>query len=449
MRVGVGLSLALCLAGCAKKEPVPVAPPPVADGQPPPDVQRVDPGPRPLLLWEVEKDGAVSHLLGTCHLPIPLDHALPEPHRPALTQARLLYTELDGAEMQGTEALGLLWSEDSLRSKIGDEAWTALVRSVRSVLPAPTLEHFPAWAVWGVVELLDADEMAQLQSQAAQGQPIEAPTPILDTAVQLAGEAAGVEHRPLETAQMQVDLLSDFEAEFVTVLQQRASPDTAEGVRGETLDMRRACTDADADAILQITEASADEPMMGALLEKRNVAWMEVLRPELPQGGVLVAAGAGHMVGPKGLVSLLQADGYRVRALEGPGSSWTPPASEVLAANSVSVAEPVDPALVEGWAAQLTPGLTPALCSAQGPVAQCFLPEGADCEQRIADDLFQCIDQYAPDLPPLDQPLPQELGMALGGCASGGLILESMVRGTIGDAPICQQIKAGMEAVSK
>jgi uncharacterized protein YbaP (TraB family) len=50
-----------------------------------------------------------------------------------------------------------------------------------------------------------------------------------------------------------------------------------------------------------------------ALFVRRNAAWMEVLTHELAGSGVdFVAVGAGHLLGPDGLVRQLQARGYTV-----------------------------------------------------------------------------------------------------------------------------------------
>lgn len=53
-----------------------------------------------------------------------------------------------------------------------------------------------------------------------------------------------------------------------------------------------------------------DLPMEGVAL--RNLAWLEVLAPEMEKGGVFVGVGVGHFHGPNGLIKLLRARGFNV-----------------------------------------------------------------------------------------------------------------------------------------
>ena len=48
------------------------------------------------------------------------------------------------------------------------------------------------------------------------------------------------------------------------------------------------------------------------LLDKRNINWVAQLKTTMPKQPVFVAVGAGHLVGNKGLINLLQNAGYTV-----------------------------------------------------------------------------------------------------------------------------------------
>jgi hypothetical protein len=52
------------------------------------------------------------------------------------------------------------------------------------------------------------------------------------------------------------------------------------------------------------------------LLDKRNANWVAKLKEVMQNESVFIAVGAGHLVGEKGLISLLRKAGYTVRALE-------------------------------------------------------------------------------------------------------------------------------------
>ena len=56
-----------------------------------------------------------------------------------------------------------------------------------------------------------------------------------------------------------------------------------------------------------MTEAEA-----AVLMENRNERWMEQLKSILPKKATFIVVGAGHLPGEKGLLSLLQEEGYEV-----------------------------------------------------------------------------------------------------------------------------------------
>ncbi len=52
------------------------------------------------------------------------------------------------------------------------------------------------------------------------------------------------------------------------------------------------------------------------LLDKRNANWVLQLKKIMPAQPVFIAVGAGHLVGDKGLITLLRKEGYTVRPLK-------------------------------------------------------------------------------------------------------------------------------------
>jgi uncharacterized protein len=52
--------------------------------------------------------------------------------------------------------------------------------------------------------------------------------------------------------------------------------------------------------------------MEKALLTGRNRAWMKVILPAAAGHQIVVAAGAAHLSGPDGVLTLLAADGWRM-----------------------------------------------------------------------------------------------------------------------------------------
>jgi uncharacterized protein YbaP (TraB family) len=73
------------------------------------------------------------------------------------------------------------------------------------------------------------------------------------------------------------------------------------------------------EAALEQLVHHAEDPAMRAfnraLFDGRNARWMEVLTPELEEGGVLIAVGVGHLLGRGGLIARLRAAGHGVERL--------------------------------------------------------------------------------------------------------------------------------------
>lgn len=92
----------------------------------------------------------------------------------------------------------------------------------------------------------------------------------------------------------------------------------SETARKDPERLQRAWLTGDASTIEQSTREGflADPALREALLTGRNRRWVAAIIPALGQAPrPLIAVGAAHLVGPDGLASLLQAQGYRIRRL--------------------------------------------------------------------------------------------------------------------------------------
>lgn len=52
------------------------------------------------------------------------------------------------------------------------------------------------------------------------------------------------------------------------------------------------------------------------MINRRNANWARIMAGLLPSASVLIAVGAGHLPGEKGLISLLRKEGYSVEAVK-------------------------------------------------------------------------------------------------------------------------------------
>lgn len=81
----------------------------------------------------------------------------------------------------------------------------------------------------------------------------------------------------------------------------------------EMLDLYR---QQDIEALYRLTESQPDyAEQIEDLLWNRNANWIGVLEKAMAEKATFVAVGAGHLGGAKGVLALLKAKGYQIRAL--------------------------------------------------------------------------------------------------------------------------------------
>jgi uncharacterized protein YbaP (TraB family) len=69
------------------------------------------------------------------------------------------------------------------------------------------------------------------------------------------------------------------------------------------------------EKLLAKSELGSDKKYEELLLTRRNINWVEQLKKLMHKESVFVAVGAGHLVGEKGLLSLLKKEGYTVEPM--------------------------------------------------------------------------------------------------------------------------------------
>ena len=139
----------------------------------------------------------------------------------------------------------------------------------------------------------------------------------LDVAVQAAGRELGKRIVGLETIEMQINMLYgtplDVQAqELVNFCRMdndiiSFSKELCDAYHAQDLDTL--------EKLFLLEEVGADE-MTNEIIEKlayeRNRRWINAITEIIPREGILLAVGAGHLVGKDGLIELLRRDGYTV-----------------------------------------------------------------------------------------------------------------------------------------
>jgi len=298
VRALLSLPLAAALA-CAS-----VPPPPVETGQ--------------LFLWEVARSdgrGGVAHVLGSVHMaedPLAFDPAVDR----ALAEAEALVLEVDPEQLAPAEMArltierGYFTDGRTLDEVLGRELWAALEERAGALdLPAAMFRPMEPWLAWMTLQMLMLEREG---FDAGQG---------VETSLTRVAAEDGKPTFGLETAESQVALLDALPFE----LQQRmlrefleTSPDDDESDEQLSLvidawrkgDVARL----EAAVFAELESDPALAPFFESMYFERNRDMAHDIAELVDGGGRwFVAVGAAHVVGARGIPSLLVERGYAVR----------------------------------------------------------------------------------------------------------------------------------------
>jgi uncharacterized protein YbaP (TraB family) len=270
---------------------------------------RATPG---LFLYDVERDGKCSWLLGTIHLGFGFDEVLTDAARQRFQMSREVITETDVTNADPARLMNaaLLPAGQSLRTMLGEPTWSALVNKLGGMVPAPMLDRLEPWMPATMLGL------TEIQEALKQERP-EAGNHMMDAELMHIAEQRKLPLAFLETVDEQIAI-------FESIPQQEQIEELARALSEEQTDLGRTMVDAFASGNEQaLTNALFDEEHIKeapgfyeAVLFARNQRWLARLEQHFAQGRAFVAVGAGHLLGDKGIIHALQARGYRVTRLQ-------------------------------------------------------------------------------------------------------------------------------------
>ena len=283
--------------------------------------QNADAKTNPLFLWKVTgKTGTTAYLLGSIHVATPEFYPLPKEMDDAFNESDVLAVEVDITKVDQAAMQKLLLEKgmyplgDSLAKHVSKET----LKKFRDYcaakgLPAAAMEQFRPWALAVTVTML---EMQAIGYSAELG---------IDK--HFLDKAGGKKVVELETAAAQLDLLSGFadraEAGFLE--------STLDSTK-ETMEMIRKLSAAwkagDAKGLEELTitkplkEHPELKPVFAKLFDERNAKMAQKVDGFLKGRQThFVIVGAGHLIGDKGIVKLLEKKGYKVEQVQGSGEA--------------------------------------------------------------------------------------------------------------------------------
>lgn len=252
------------------------------------------------LLWKMEKDGKTSWLFGTIHLGVNADTQLPKAVFDHIDEAKTFVMEADTSD-PGL-ALAMRRSDGgSLRNDLGPAYW----KKLEDAIGARVANNLDSMKPFGAMTVLIARDLPM--------------TPPMDRVLADRAIKAGKQIHYLELGVDQIAMIDPWMAPNDV----KALLDNRELAKKMSLEMMEAYRTGDAEGLGKMFDdqtlwlAAGRKPEMfpaylDAILGKRNRAWIAQLEELHADGGMFLAVGAGHLVGPGNVIGLLTEKGYTI-----------------------------------------------------------------------------------------------------------------------------------------
>jgi uncharacterized protein len=262
------------------------------------------------LLWQISGNGLTrpSYLFGTIHMICSGDAQLSDSLKAAIANSDEVYFEVDMDnlfEMLGVMKKMKMRNDTTLADLLNKSDYERVKKyfeSNESILPFSVLETYKP--------LLAASMLMEGSS--------ECETPeAMEEVIMKEAKNNGKKIRGMETMAYQMSIFDTIpyklQAEELLKYVDDAGKDSSENKEYDKL--MQAYRDQD---LVQLEELTKTTDMGIAnftdiLLYNRNRNWVEKLKTILPDKSVLVAVGAGHLPGEKGVINLLRKAGYTVK----------------------------------------------------------------------------------------------------------------------------------------
>lgn len=258
------------------------------------------------LLWRVTSPkGAVSHLFGTIHLADTMVFRQPAAVLQALDTSVVFIAELDldSVRAQASNLRAMMAAPgSSLRDVLHDSDYTAVKAYVRT--------HMDAIAAMSI-DLMKPGVIASMMMM----QRVKRTAPMsVDEFLWSRAKSLGLLTLGIERAAEQLTVLDAMPPEAIVEFVR--NPEAFDSLHGV---LRDAYVQGNLDAIMAaMSELDHYESFAVAINDDRNVTMVNRLQEYLQRGGAFVAVGAAHLAGPKGMLALLQSQGYRVTPVTSP-----------------------------------------------------------------------------------------------------------------------------------
>ncbi|MEL6222388.1 MAG: TraB/GumN family protein [Cyanobacteria bacterium J06627_8] len=268
----------------------------------------------PAFLWTVESSNNTVYLLGSVHLLRPTDYPLPQPVQDAFDDAEYLIFEVDFDDLNSINTQSLLLDaalpeqpEETFQAALSPDVYQLAENAASEVnLPISMFDRFEPW-FFSI--LMPSVHLLNLGFDPSYGV-----DPYLFNAAQEAGKPISA----FETVEQQISFFDDLSIRTQTTLVEQTirELETMESSFNILIDAWRS-GDVDTFEPLILESFNAYPDVYDVLLRQRNQRWLPTIESLIDQSNdFLIVVGAAHLVGPDGLVQLLQQSGYSVEQVE-------------------------------------------------------------------------------------------------------------------------------------
>ena len=264
------------------------------------------------LLWQISGNGLQkpSYLFGTIHLICSGDALLSDSLKRAIQGSDAVYFEVDMDnlfEMLGVVRKMKMRNDTTLADLLDKEDYQRVKKYFEdkgTILPFSVLETYKP--------LLAASMLMESGSECSSPEAME-------EVIMKEAKNYGISVRGLETMSYQMSIFDTIPYKMQALQLVKYVNDAGKGeIDNKEYDkLMRAYKDQDLSKLEELTRSSdmGIANFTDILLYNRNHNWVEKLKMILPEKSVVVAVGAGHLPGDKGVISLLRKAGYTVKPI--------------------------------------------------------------------------------------------------------------------------------------
>ncbi len=263
-------------------------------------------------LWKVQGQTNTLYLMGSIHVLKQENYPLPAPLENAFSNAQVAVFETDIGQMSSPDIAFQLMSKaqlpegQTLQDQLTPATYALLTNHAADAgMPLIMLQSFqPGFAAM----LIEVSEMQKIGLDPEYG---------LDEYFFKRAKKEGKDIVPLETLDFQIGLVTGFSKEEGELIM-KTTLEEIDQTKKELNEMLAAWQTGDADKLAKLlNEVQSKAPaIFKRLVTDRNRTWVPKLEGLMRSGkNVVVIVGAGHLVGPEGVVELLKKKGLKVTQL--------------------------------------------------------------------------------------------------------------------------------------